>query len=200
MAKMTVKEHDVINFSIKVKVGARRCYEKEIFQIGDVLFVLVDGRCVPLSDVYHIEKIGRNLNCKNEITYTTEIKQLTKERDEYKNLYETMYRKYSNLQEKELNCEILRKERSEYLNKAVELQKQVDELKEDIAEKDSVIDNLIKERPSIEKYAVKDTANKVYKGLCIYKNFCKMKDSILWGNESEELKSLISKIVGVEVE
>ena len=91
-----------------------------------------------------------------------EIERLTEERNEYKGLYETMYRKWSDLSDKEFNCDALRKEKNEYFDKAVELQKQVDELKEDIAEKDSVIDNLIKERPSIEKYAVKDTAKEIY--------------------------------------
>lgn len=58
-----------------------------------------------------------------------EIERLTEERNKYKGLYETMYRKWSDLQDKEFNCEALRKEKNEYFDKAVELQKQVDELK-----------------------------------------------------------------------
>lgn len=58
-----------------------------------------------------------------------EIERLTEERNEYKGLYETMYRKWSDLSDKEFNCDALRKEKNEYFDKAVELQKQADELK-----------------------------------------------------------------------
>lgn len=61
-----------------------------------------------------------------------EIERLTEERNKYKGLYETMYRKWSDLQDKEFNCEALRKEKNEYFDKAVELQKQVDEYKDKI--------------------------------------------------------------------
>ena len=61
-----------------------------------------------------------------------EIERLTEERNEYKDLYETMYRKYADLQDKDFNCEALRKQRNEYLDKALELQKQVDKLKKEL--------------------------------------------------------------------
>ena len=48
------------------------------------------------------------------------------------------------------------------------------------------------------KQAVKDTAKEIYKGLC--KKWDKMKDAILFNGESENLKDLISEIIGVEVE
>lgn len=82
-------------------------------------------------------------------------------------------------------------------NKKFELQKQVNELENRFENKAHCN---MSENCSMVKQAVKDTANKIYQGLCIYKNWCKMKDAILWGNESEELKVLISGIVGVEVE
>lgn len=113
-----------------------------------------------------------------------EIKRLTEEKGKYQEKWQTSY-----------------------MNK-LNLQKQVDELKEEL------VKAYITERANIQaeiadagtschwcqNVTIKNTANKIYQGLCIYKNFCKMKDAILWGNESEELKDLISKIVGMEVE
>ena len=82
-----------------------------------------------------------------------EIERLTEERDKYKGLYETMYRKWSDLSDKEFNCEALRKERNEYFDKAVELQKQVDELKERL--------NIIHKTAQKVEQAVKDTAKEI---------------------------------------
>lgn len=48
--------------------------------------------------------------------------------------------------------------------------------------------------------AVKDTAKKIYRGLCEKENWNEMKEAIRWGDESEELKVLIREILGVEVE
>ena len=56
-----------------------------------------------------------------------EIERLTEERNKYKDLYTTMYRKYSDLTHKEFNFNTLMKQKDEYLDKALELQKQVDE-------------------------------------------------------------------------
>lgn len=61
-----------------------------------------------------------------------EIERLTEERDEYKRLYETMYRKYSDLQDKDLNCEKSKEFATECLRKATELQKQVKEYQDKI--------------------------------------------------------------------
>jgi hypothetical protein len=51
---------------------------------------------------------------KNKLTNEEIIKdigRLTEERNKYKGLYETMYRKWSDLSDKEFNCEALRKEK-----------------------------------------------------------------------------------------
>ena len=54
----------------------------------------------------------------------------------------------------------------------------------------------------LQQQAVKDTAKEIYKGLCNIKNgnWDKMKNAFLFGDESEDLKDLISSIIGVEVE
>ena len=65
------------------------------------------------------------------IEQKAEIERLTKERNKYKELYETMYRKYSDLTHREFNFNAIMKQKDEYLDKALELQKQVDELKEE---------------------------------------------------------------------
>lgn len=106
-----------------------------------------------------------------------ENERLTKERNEYKGLYETMYRKWSDLCDKEFNCDALRKEKNEYFDKAVELQKQVDELKE---ERQTLVDKYNKADEAVdywcEKYkqAVKDTAKEILKWLLgkAYVNKC----------------------------
>ena len=93
-----------------------------------------------------------------------EVERLQGERNKYKELYETMYRKWSELSDKEFNCQALRKEKNEYFDKAVELQKKVDELENIgchfncplIDFPDFECEKLIKER------AVKDTAKEIY--------------------------------------
>lgn len=131
ICEMTIiQEHDIINFSMYTNTGVHRYYGKEVLRKGGFFVVNIDNNDIPVSNVFHIEKIDRNPNCESEITrLKAKIEQVTGERNEYKTLYETMYRKYSDLQDKAFNCEALRKERDEYLNKAVELQKQVDKLK-----------------------------------------------------------------------
>jgi hypothetical protein len=57
--------------------------------------------------------------------YVDELKQ---ERDKYKELYETMYRKYSELDTKDLNKKYAEAIAKDYLNKNVELVKQNEEL------------------------------------------------------------------------
>ena len=58
---MIVKEHDIINFSIKKANGARRYYAQEVFGKDGDLIVKIDGVDVPLSEVYHIEVVGNTL-------------------------------------------------------------------------------------------------------------------------------------------
>ena len=58
MAKMTVKEHDIINFSMNADVGAYRYYGKEVLYKDGNLVVNLDGNNIPLDKVYHIEVIG----------------------------------------------------------------------------------------------------------------------------------------------
>ena len=82
------------------------------------------------ADNFPLDEIKRTLDLIHRLQ--DENERLTEEKDKYKGLYETMYRKYSDLQDKEFNCEALRKQRDEYLDKALELQKQVDELTEEL--------------------------------------------------------------------
>ena len=111
---------------------------------------------------YCIKKIDCLLGQRAEVDWLDlihrlqdENERLTKEKDKYKGLYEIMYRKYSDLQHKEFNFDALRKQRDEYLDKALELQKQVDELK-------------IKTCPNADycggriQQAVKDTAKEIF--------------------------------------
>ena len=58
MAKMTVKEHDIINFSMNADVGAYRYYDKEVLCKDGSLVVNLDGNDIPLDKVYHIEVVG----------------------------------------------------------------------------------------------------------------------------------------------
>ena len=58
MAKMTVKEHDIINFSMNADVGAHRYYDKEVLCKDGNLVVNLDGNDIPLDKVYHIEVVG----------------------------------------------------------------------------------------------------------------------------------------------
>ena len=52
---MIVKEHDLIDFSIKAEDGTRRYYNQEVFSKDGDLIVKIDGVDVSLSEVYHIE-------------------------------------------------------------------------------------------------------------------------------------------------
>lgn len=87
-----------------------------------------------------------------------EIERLTEERNKYKGLYETMYRKCSDLQDKEFNCEELRKVKNEYFDKAAELQKQVDDLKQE----NSILSLTVEMHDGVEHESVKDTAKEIY--------------------------------------
>ena len=55
---MTVKEHDIINFSMNADVGAHRYYDKEVLCKDGNLVVNLDGNDIPLDKVYHIEVVG----------------------------------------------------------------------------------------------------------------------------------------------
>lgn len=55
---MTVKEHDIINFSMNADVGAHRYYDKEVLCKDGNLVVNLDGNDIPLGKVYHIEVVG----------------------------------------------------------------------------------------------------------------------------------------------
>lgn len=90
--------------------------------IGEYKRKLENGDLV--SKEWHDEQIGHAELVIDE--QKAEIERLTEERNKYKDLYETMYRKFSDLQDKEFNFEALRKEKTEYFDKAVELQKQVE--------------------------------------------------------------------------
>ena len=52
------KEHDLINFSMKADVGARRYYNKEVLYKDGNLIVNLDGNDIPLGNIYHIEVVG----------------------------------------------------------------------------------------------------------------------------------------------
>lgn len=58
IGKMTVKEHDLINFSMNADVGAHRYYDKEVLRKDGNLIVNIDGNDVPLNKLYHIEIVG----------------------------------------------------------------------------------------------------------------------------------------------
>lgn len=58
MAKMTAKEHDLINFSMNADVGSYRYYGKEVLCKDGKLVVNLDGNYIPLDKVYHIEVVG----------------------------------------------------------------------------------------------------------------------------------------------
>ena len=148
-----------------------------------------------------------------------EIERLTEERNKYKELYETMYRKWSDLSDKEFTCEALRKEKNEYFDKAVELQQQVDELKE---ERDTYKNAVSNESEAYDlgyamgyDIAVKDTAKEIlqkgiekckelenkYSHLCKSKKECLMETCRYEGvlAVKRELYEL-AKEKGVEVE
>ena len=93
-------------------------------------------------DYENLERQAKKLELEN-IEQKAGIERLTEERYKYKELYETMYRKYSDLSHEEFYCMVLEKEKNEYLDKALELQKQVDELKEKIMNlKSAMIDRV----------------------------------------------------------
>ena len=69
----------------------------------------------------YVEDLIKRLQDENEL--------LTEEKEKYKELYEKVYRNYSDLKHKEFNFNHLMQEKDEYLNKALELQDKVDELK-----------------------------------------------------------------------
>ena len=126
-----------------------------------------------------------------------EIERVTEERNKYKELYETMYRKWSKLSDKEFNCEALRKEKNEYFDKAVELQKQVDELKKSQVVHIHIDDKLQKEYEYELKQAVKDTAKKYHN--IMEQEFMKSNNSNFyefWCNFNNN----VAKQFGVEVE
>ena len=52
---MIVKEHNIINFSIKTENGSRRYYKQEVLEKNGDLIVKIDGVDVSLSEIYHIE-------------------------------------------------------------------------------------------------------------------------------------------------
>ena len=52
---MVVKEHNIINFSIKTENGSRRYYNQEVLSKDGDLIIKIDGIDVSLSEVYHIE-------------------------------------------------------------------------------------------------------------------------------------------------
>ena len=58
---MIVKGHYIINFSIKTENGARRYYNQEVLSKDGDLIVKIDGVDVSLSEVYHIEIVGREI-------------------------------------------------------------------------------------------------------------------------------------------
>ena len=116
-------------------------------------------------------------------------------------------------------CEGFKIDVSKYaraIERADKLQKQVDELKvenERLKGERKLCHNCGKyflsawkacpscgTKPNDVRQAVKDTANKIYRGLCEKENWNEMKEAIRWGDESEDLKVLISEILGVEVE
>lgn len=151
------------------------------------------------------------INCENARNITGQMfdknDELQKQVDEYKNLYETMYRKYSDLSNKEFNCEALRKEKNEYFDKAVELQKQVDELTER-AERAEEIANVYQSESTTKcwvdyavKQAVKDAAKEIYEE--IDKSDILVVQTQEYGEIEvvpiERLKEIINK-KGVEVE
>lgn len=123
----------------------REKYEKERKENEDYNQKLYDGEL--LSKDYHDEQVfhyvDENAELREEIKtlkaelkkelaeheeFTkkakAEIERLTEERNKYKGLYETMYRKYSVLQDKDLNCEKSKEIASDYLNKCLELQEE----------------------------------------------------------------------------
>lgn len=57
------------------------------------------------------------------------IEQLMEELNKYKGLYEEMYRKYSELADKEYNIKAVKEDRDNYLNKCLDLQKQLEDEK-----------------------------------------------------------------------
>lgn len=56
---MPVKEHDLINFSVNAKIGVRRYYAQEVFSKDGDLIVKIDDVDVSISEVYHIEIVGK---------------------------------------------------------------------------------------------------------------------------------------------
>ena len=57
------------------------------------------------------------------------VEAVSGERDKYKGLYEEMYRKYSEVSDKEYNIKAVKEDRDSYLNKCLGLQKQLDDEK-----------------------------------------------------------------------
>lgn len=70
------------------------------------------------------EIVGKEWHDEQVLHFVDENKQLTEERNKYKELYETMYRKYSDLQGKDLNCEKSKEVANDYLNKCLKLQEE----------------------------------------------------------------------------
>ena len=52
---MIIKEHYLIDFSIKTENGARRYYNQEVLSNDGDLSVKINGVDVSLGEVYHIE-------------------------------------------------------------------------------------------------------------------------------------------------
>lgn len=129
-----------------------------------------------------------------------EIERMTEERNEYKRLYETMYRKWSNLSDKEINCDALRKEKNEYFDKAVELQKKVDELMVKVKSlecTDMFKEAYIAQLKEENQQAVKDMAKKYHN--IMEQEFMKSNNSNFyefWCNFNND----VAKQFGVEVE
>ena len=145
------------------------------------------------------ENFNNSVKNSDKIFYEqkAEIKLLTEERDKYKGLYETMYRQYADLREKEFDFEALKKEKNDYVDKSLELQKQVDELEELNAKNLDSIESVqawrCRFRCELTQQAVKDTAKEIYD---YADNFFKRDEEMF----VDSLKYAIKERYGVEVE
>ena len=61
---MTVKEHDIINFSVKIDFGAQRYYGKEVLCEGNELIINTNDGKIPLHQAFHIEVVGTSKQVK----------------------------------------------------------------------------------------------------------------------------------------
>lgn len=87
--------------------------------------------------------------------------ELQEQVDEYKGLYATMYRKWSELDTKDLNKEYVTRLAHEYMDKNIELQKQLLDMEAQRDNQAYIAEELVQEKHRWTEQAVKDAEKEI---------------------------------------